>query len=309
MDATTLVNGQLSSHLDVWDRGLAYGDGLFETVALNHGQVQLWPLHRQRLMSGLLSLKLVKDATAAAYLVQLIMQDIQAAYALFEASQGVIKVIVTRGSGGRGYAAPSIVLPTRIVIFSGWPQGRGQLASDGVSAKVCQHRWSSNRALAGIKHLNRLDQVMARNEWTDPKVHEGIMLSQEGYVISGVMSNLFIQTNGGLITPRLDQCGIHGTMAQQVSAIAKQLGISVLVQDITLDELVTADGVFFTNSLNGIWPLVALLPDKAIAKSKLTLASSSAAAGANWVISPLINKLQKVLRLSLAEQSRVGDLC
>ena len=309
MDATTLVNGQPSTLIDVRDRGPAYGDGLFETIALINGQVQLWQFHRQRLSSGLLSLGLVSDAEAAASMVDFIVQDIQAAYALFDTPQGVIKVTVTRGVGGRGYAPPSAIKPTRIVALLPWPLGRKHLSSKGVTAQVCQHRWSSNRALAGIKHLNRLDQVMARKEWTDVNIHEGIMLNQQGYVMSGVMSNLFIQVNGALIMPKLDECGIHGTMAQQVCVIAKQSWINIIERAVTLDDLVTAEGVFFTNSLNGIWPLAELLPHVTKASDKLTVASSLAGEGVFWVISPLIHKLQRLLKLSLSEQSTVGELC
>ena len=305
MDATTLVNGQLSSTLDVRDRGLAYGDGVFETIALSHGQVQLWQAHRQRLSTGLMTLGLVADAASASHLVNAIVDDIQTAYALFGHSQGVIKVTVTRGNGGRGYAAPSSPRPTRIVSMLPWPQDRSELSNEGVCVQMCQHRWSTNAALAGVKHLNRLDQVLARNEWTDVNIHEGIMLNQEGDVISGVMSNLFIQVDGQLITPQLDQCGINGTMAQMVKAIAKQCGISLIERQVTLEALLNADAAFFTNSINGIWPIVSLLPCSPQGNTTIT----SAIPATRWPISELINRLKQALALRLAEQLPVGDLC
>jgi 4-amino-4-deoxychorismate lyase len=305
MDATTLVNGQLSSTIDVRDRGLAYGDGVFETMALAQGQVQLWQGHRQRLITGLMSLGLVTDKARAGTLVKAIVDDIKAAYALFGQPQGVIKVTVTRGSGGRGYAVPSSPCLTRIVSMLPWPKGRSQLSKDGVCVQMCRHRWSTNVALAGVKHLNRLDQVLARNEWTDANIHEGIMLNQEGHVISGVMSNIFIQMDGQLITPQLDQCGINGTMAQIVRLIAQQCGVDLIERQVSLDALLNAEAAFFTNSINGIWPIVALLPysPQASAAPKPTIPAT------RWPISPLILRLQQALELCLSEQLAVGDLC
>jgi 4-amino-4-deoxychorismate lyase len=300
MDATTLVNGQPSNTLDVSDRGLAYGDGVFETIALNQGQVQLWQGHRQRLITGLITLGIVIDEASAHTLVNSIVDDIQAAYALYGHPQGVIKVTVTRGSGGRGYAAENVSLPTRVISIFPWPSARDHLSCEGVQVQVCQHRWSHNTALAGVKHLNRLDQVMARSEWSDTNIHEGIMLNQDGLVISGVMSNLFIEIDGALITPKLDQCGINGTMAQLVRTIAKQCSINVVQQKVTLELLLNADAAFMTNSLNGIWPITALMPyTHGSPKCNTT----------RWPISALTNTLQEALAQRLSEQLAIGELC
>jgi 4-amino-4-deoxychorismate lyase len=299
MDITTLVNGQSSHVLDVRDRGLAYGDGVFETIALKQGQVQLWQAHRHRLSTGLMTLGIVADEAAALSLINTIVDDIKAAYLLFDRPDGVIKIIVTRGFGGRGYAAPIAPLPTRIVYMMPEPSGRSQLSSEGVRVRLCQHCWSNNAALAGIKHLNRLDQVMARSEWTDVNIHEGIMLNQDGLVISGVMSNLFIEMDGVLITPLLDQCGINGTMAELVCATAKQLGIKLVQHEVTFDALLNADSVFITNSLNGIWPIIELAPYPAQGNEIPTF----------WPISPLINRFQNLIAQHLSEQMTVADLC
>ena len=299
MEITTLVNGQSSHVLDVRDRGMAYGDGVFETIALKQGQVQLWQAHRHRLANGLMTLGIVADEAACLSLINAIVDDIKAAYLLFDCPDGVIKIVVTRGCGGRGYAAPIASLPTRIVYMMPEPLGRSQLSSEGISVRLCQHRWSNNAALAGVKHLNRLDQVMARNEWTDVNIHEGIMLNQDGLVISGVMSNLFIEMDGVLVTPQLDQCGIHGTMAELVCAISKQLGIKIVQREVTFDVLLNADAVFITNSLNGIWPIIELSAYPAQVNAIPTV----------WPISPLINKLQNHVAQHLSEQMTVADLC
>lgn len=293
MDSITLVNGRPSVMVDALDRGLAYGDGLFETISLVQGQVQLWQAHKQRLIAGLMSLGIVLDKACAEVLLNTIALELKAAYLLFDHPDGVIKITVTRGSGGRGYAAPASPTLLRIISVMPWPKGRELLSSEGVSVGLCQHRWSHNTALAGIKHLNRLDQVLARSEWVDESIHEGIMLNQDGGVVSGAMSNLFIEVDGMLITPKLDQCGIKGTMAQHISAIAQNCGINVLHQPVSLNELIKADAVLMTNSINGIWPVIALLADVCT----------------QWPISKLTIRLQKALAKDLSHQPQVSDIC
>jgi len=296
MAPVTLVNGNQDQRLEVQDRGLSYGDGVFETIALRQGQVQLWSAHGQRLIKGLQSLGMVTNTKAATQLVSHLIADIQAAYSLCAHADGVIKITVTRGLGERGYLAPQEPLCTRIVSLSPWPQGRAALSATGVNARVCRHAWSTNPALAGLKHLNRLDQVLARNEWHDESVHEGIMLDQNGGVISGVMSNLFVEIQGRLLVPKLDQCGIAGVMAAQVRQLAVDLGIEVQQQAVCIADLARADAVFLTNSLNGIWPLVCL---QRLDSSQLL----------RWPVSPITSKLQQALAKLLAQQPKVGDLC
>jgi 4-amino-4-deoxychorismate lyase len=297
MHAVTLVNGSHNPGLDPLDRGLAYGDGVFETIALQHGQVQLWQGHCQRLTKGLLRLGLAADAAAASALVTRLTSDIQAAYRLFEAADGVLKITITRGVGGRGYVAPLVSQCTRIVTLAPWPTGREGLAGAGVNSRLCCHPWSLNSVLAGLKHLNRLDQVMAGNEWQDPHIHEGFMLDPDANIISGVMSNVFIEQQGRLIVPLLDQCGIAGVMAQEVRVIAEQAGINVKAGRINVTALLNADAVFMTNSLNGIWPVVNLRPSTSNPKSH------------SWPISDLILGLQQSLATRLLQQPLVSELC
>ena len=248
-----LVNGQSHSQVSAQDRGLAYGDGLFETIAVSRDKVQFWPQHRQRLVAGLERLNF---SCNIAQLIDTVETDIKALLDGNDQSQSVLKVTVTRGSGGRGYLPPAEMQPTRIVQLSPWPAGREQLSESGVEVRLCQHPWGDNRALAGLKHLNRLDQVIARHEWHDDRFHEGIMLNQQGCVQSGVMSNVFIEQDGQFYTPTNDNAGINGIMAGQIQQLAKQLGLMVTSQPISLTMLEKADAVFLTNSLNGIWPVV-----------------------------------------------------
>jgi len=291
----TLVNGVEANNIAVQDRGLAYGDGVFETIALRQGQVQLWQGHCERLAKGLTALGIIHHSSSLKPFVNTLANDVQRACGLYNdehpGQDGVIKITVTRGIGGRGYLAPEETSPTSIVSVMPWPTGRETLPVSGVHAHLCQHPWSSNASLVGLKHLNRLDQVIARNEWQDTLIHEGLMLNSDGLVISGVMSNVFIERNGELITPLLNTSGIHGVMAQHIRNLAASINVTIHTQAITLLDVYNADGVFLTNSLNGIWPLVKL------------------DTGNTWPITELTQNLQAKLDVSLEQQVQVVDLC
>ena len=250
-----LLNGQLATSLSLGDRGLAYGDGVFETMALSGQQLQFWQAHWQRMQRGLQALGIEVNS---ADLLQQLSQDIQQALQHWPSAQGVLKIILTRGLGGRGYLSPEIPKINRIVQISPWPDGRESLAEQGVHLHLCHHAWGHNPALAGVKHLNRLDQVLARQEWSAADIHEGLMLNQAGYVQSGVMSNIFIEHQGCLYTPLNDGAGIDGIMADEIMAVAKNKGIEVHQQAISMDFLRHSEGLFLSNSLNRIWPVVAL---------------------------------------------------
>ncbi|MDQ7016435.1 MAG: aminodeoxychorismate lyase [Gammaproteobacteria bacterium] len=237
----TRVNGDLTESLSVLDRGLAYGDGLFETVAVRSGQPLLWSAHIERLLLGCSRLKIpspnVKQLRLEAE--QLCQQD-----------DGVLKIVVTRGVGRRGYA-PVDCQPTRIISFTQQHRIEKQTL-ERICVRLCQHRLSINPQLAGIKHLNRLEQVLARAEWDDDRIAEGIICSAAGEVIEGVSSNLFVVQNGVLLTPDLSQCGVAGVMRAQVIQAVKKMDVKCQISQITLDDLHQADEVLLCNSLTGI---------------------------------------------------------
>jgi len=171
------------------------------------------------------------------------------------ARQGVVKIIVTRGPGGRGYRSPDRVVPTRIVQYAPWPEHIQEARAEGVAVRVCSSRLGLNPDLAGIKTLNRLEQVMGRSEWSSPAISEGLMCDFEGHIIEGTMSNLFLLRGGVLVTPDLSRCGVAGVMRQVIMRTAQALGIRVSVEDVTLETLMHSDGLFLSNSLIGIWPI------------------------------------------------------
>ena len=263
------INGHPETTITCVDRGLQYGDGLFETIAvrpliLSTGsgyRIECWQAHWQRLAHGLKRLGFEVDE---AVLQQDLLDDISALLtqsthlSADKTASWVIKVIITRGAAGRGYQAPITPQINRIVQCLPWPLGREKLCQNGVSIRLCQHHWSSQPVLAGLKHLNRLDQVIARSEWRDD-YHEGLMLNQQGHVQSGVMSNVFVQLDNQLYTPSNDTAGIDGIMAQQIKHMASLMHIPCSQQHIIpLAMLHKAQGLFLTNSLNGICPVVAM---------------------------------------------------
>jgi 4-amino-4-deoxychorismate lyase len=115
-----------------------------------------------------------------------------------------------------------------------------------------------NPLLAGLKHLNRLEQVMACAEWDDPGIGEGLMLSTDGRLISATAANLFMVEAGRLVTPAIRDCGVAGIMRQVVLAAATDRGLPADVEDVHPDRLATADEVFVTNAVIGIRPVMEL---------------------------------------------------
>jgi 4-amino-4-deoxychorismate lyase len=242
-----LINGEPSAHISTSDRGLQYGDGLFETIAVVDSRPCLWERHYNRLNAG--GSRLGIDIPSS----QTLLHEIQQVIASNE--QGVIKIIITRGEGSRGYTPTTDSTATRIVQFSSWPDHSNNLASDGVRVRICNTKLGTNQTLAGIKHLNRLEQVMARAEWSDPEIKEGLMLNARGQVIEGTMSNIFMFKDNILHTPDLKECGVEGVMRSLVLDVAQELGVEVKIDHIPLSEALHADSLMLTNSLIGIWPV------------------------------------------------------
>jgi 4-amino-4-deoxychorismate lyase len=243
----SLVNGRETDRIFIADRGLAYGDGLFETVAVRGGCPCLWVQHQRRLQDGARRLGIPfppRDLLWA-----------EGARVIGSAESCVLKIILTRGEGGRGYRPCSDNPPTRILIRFPEPDYPSVWREEGVTATLCKTPLGENPCLAGLKHLNRLEQVLARAEWDDPRIAEGIMFDGRGRVIGGSMTNLFLLNADRLLTPRLDSCGIAGTVRGLVMRLAVALGIEVREADLTRQDLFEADGLFLTNALIGVWPV------------------------------------------------------
>ena len=245
-----LVNGEISDQVPITDRGLQYGDGVFETLTVIEGNPQLWDAHMQRLLAGCKRLHIPEPD------LELIRQEVQRLLTNNSSpSKQIIKIIITRGSGQRGYRPPDPVLPTRIIALLPFPDYPNNYWTAGVKITICKTRLACNRRLAGIKHLNRLEQVLAHTEWDDPEIIDGIMLNNDQYVIEGTTSNLFWVNQGQIYAPDLSECGVEGVMRNHVIKLAKELQLSTNIGHYFIEDLMAADEIFLTNSVHGIWPV------------------------------------------------------
>lgn len=243
-----LINGKEADHLSFLDRGLQYGDGLFETLAIWRSQALCVQRHLQRLARGCQVLGIPMPDT----------ETLRSEIATISAGvhRGVLKLIVTRGNAGRGYTPPDHVAPTRIVSLHPWPHYPLSFWRHGIAAHRCQVQLSRNRLLAGLKHLNRLEQVLARRDCHIHHCPEGLMLDTSGSVIAGTMSNLFLVRDGQLITPRLVHCGVAGVMREIImEVIRSERELPLRVRAIRLGSVEEAEEIFICNSLIGIWPV------------------------------------------------------
>lgn len=243
---TILINGDPGDSVSVLDRGFQYGDGLFETIAVAAGTPLLWDRHIQRLFLGAGRLKInTPPENQLRHEAEQVCQGV---------ARGVLKVVLTRGISSRGYAPVAESMPTRTVSLSPWPDYPPQHRTLGVNVQFCHTMLGRNGALAGLKHLNRLEQVLARGELANDCV-EGLMRDELGQVIEGTMTNVFMVARGNLFTPDLSYCGVEGVMRGLVLERAAALMIPFHVKTLAREDIYSADEVFLTNSLIGLWPV------------------------------------------------------
>lgn len=250
MRSRVLVDGTPADGVPADDRGLHYGDGLFETLAAPDGKPELLQLHLDRLERGAAALgfgKLARDA---------ITEDVSS----LSNAHGdcVVKIILTRGSGGRGYRPPVDVTPRRIVSVHDWPRHDPAIASKGARVVTCKTRIPDDPAFAGIKTLNRLHQVIAAREVRDAGADEGMMLDRTGHAVCGTMCNVFVVRNGELLTPDVSRCGVAGVIRDRLLEGAGLLGIDTQIVMLDAAGLASADEIFVTNSVVGLWPVGSL---------------------------------------------------
>lgn len=272
MSKRRLVNGTETGGIAIDDRGLQYGDGLFETMAASDGRIRNFDLHMARLEEGCRRLGLPMPSPG------LIGEE--CGRVLEGLGNCTVKLILTRGPGPRTYRPPAEPSVTRIV-SSAAPKPRGD-ALPPLVVRFCQTRLGQNPKLAGIKHLNRLEQVLACAEWDDPEVGEGLMLSMDGRLVCATAANVFLVAGGRLVTPEIRDCGVAGVMRQVVLNAAAALGIPASIEDVRPDALDSADEVFVTNAVAGIRPVGELMgvrkwPVGDITKRLVTATSGAAA--------------------------------
>ena len=256
-----LVNGVEGAGISADDRGLQYGDGLFETMAASNGKVKRFTLHMARLAEGCHRLGMPMPPA------DLIEAD--CARVLEGLGAAVVKLIVTRGPGPRGYPPPLEPSVTRIVNSTAQQVSEAE-ASRLLTVRVCETRLGRNPRLAGMKHLNRLEQVLAGAELREPAVDEGLMRSTDDRIVCATAANVFMVRKGRLLTPQISDCGVSGVMREVVLRTAARLGIDVEVGDYALADLERADEFFLTNSVRGIRPVGAVEGLKTFTPGALT---------------------------------------
>lgn len=246
-----LINGELDGLLDGGDRGLAYGDGVFRTLRVANGKCQNWLRQYFKLEADCYALNIACPTQ------QVLLDDIGLICA--KEKNCVIKIIITRGIGERGYAPQTEARPTRIVLSSPAPIYPEHYLSAGVATILCETRLATQPRLAGIKHLNRLENVLARAEWDDPGIAEGLLLDNNGNLIEGTRCNIFMLWDNVLYTPDLSRCGVAGLERERIMELAHELGIKLTVRALPLHNLIQAEEVLLCNSLIGVWQVTSFL--------------------------------------------------
>lgn len=241
-----LVNGERVDQVSAQDRGLAYGDGLFESIRLIADSAPLWSRHMERLIESCARLQLPPPDPA-----QLWREVCEVTRGM---PQSVVRITLTRGMGERGYAPPVSPQSTRVVAAFAPPPTAADVYEEGLRLRVCDIRLADQPLLAGMKHLNRLEQVLARAEWRDPAIGEAVMCDSHGKVISATMANIFVVVDGVLLTPALDRCGVAGVARAEVLASRPEAATG----ELTLETLLDASEVFLTSSVRGIVPVKSL---------------------------------------------------
>lgn len=264
-----LVNGSPNGLITPFDRGFAYGDGIFRTMKMLNGMPEAWPLHYQKLVADCGVIGIVAPSA------ELLMHDLNQLFSVNEIA--VAKIIITRGESVRGYAPPAVSLPLRVVVKSSLPSYLPENYTKGVALFLCETKLAHQPKLAGIKHLNRLESVLARAEWHNPSLADGIMLDIENNVIECTAANIFARFENQLMTPSLNQCGVAGVMRERIMQLAPSLGYTIVTQKLSLALLKQADEVFISNSLYGVWPV-------------------ASCDGHAWQVLELTNKINKALQ-------------
>jgi 4-amino-4-deoxychorismate lyase len=232
------------------DRGLAYGHGLFESILLHDSQLCLIERHLSRLSIGAAKLNIPLEPARILRYLDLFIDQLNSD----AVDQGVVKLIVTAGEGGRGYQSPDDIKAAVICSYTKLPEDLSNYRTQPLSLRYCQHRLSVNHVLAGIKHLNRLDQVIARSEWRCDNYQEGLMFTESNHLIEAISANVFVKNaEGQWVTPCLQRVGIAGVMRSlMIDEIFPACSIAVSVAPIMMSDLTNCQSLLLCNSVRGL---------------------------------------------------------
>lgn len=243
-----LINGQADPGISPLDRGLSYGDGVFRTLKARAGEPIWWADHYATLARDCAALALACPEQ------KMLLNEVQT---VAQGADRVIKITLTRGEGARGYRPLDLVSPTRIVAAAPLPD-YAQQAAHGIRVRWCRLRLARQAELAGIKHLNRLQNVLARMEWNDPTIAEGLLCDDTCAVIGGTMTSLFVVRGNELLTPDLSLSGVNGVIRSRVLRVARLHRVKWRICRLETADILAADEVFLGNSIAGLWRIVRL---------------------------------------------------
>ncbi|MBB1314281.1 MULTISPECIES: aminodeoxychorismate lyase [Aliivibrio] len=244
------VNGVVTDSLPLTDRSIQYGDGSFTTMKVERGRVRLWDLHLARLKEASKRLDIkIEDW---------LLLETQIESCAHELQDGGIKILISRGSGGRGYS-PEGCHDTQIIVstfsyptyYQNWKEG-------GISLMLCETQLGLSPLLAGMKHTNRLEQVLIKKEIAKTMYLDGVVLDLNNKVIETSIGNIFWVKGDNIYTPNLSNSGVEGVMKAHIYALANLHGLTLFETSIYVDELCMADEVFISNSLFEIVPINAI---------------------------------------------------
>jgi len=243
MNQVVLINGKEQSKITIFNRNMQFGDGLFETCVSQNNKILFWPKHFERLNVGCKKLN-IKKINESDW-----MDDLNKAFTLSDHSNCIVKLILSRGDSLRGYGYPEDISPVRIVIIS---ERKKIEVNNSFSLSFAHSGYCSNPKLAGIKHCNRLEQILAR---TNLSSNEGIMLDEKENIISVTQGNIYFIFGNKLLTPKLDRCGVVGSRRSLILDLAMSLKMEALESNISINQSQKADEVFISNSVIGIQPV------------------------------------------------------
>lgn len=248
-----LDNNRYLGELPDWDRGHQFGDGLFETMVVKNERIQNLELHAHRMQKGVqvLGIHLPEPPES------LLAHQVDRLLSESEQTDGLVKVIVTRGNSSRGYKIPDDIKANVYGFLSPLPSYPQSLYEQGVDVRTCQTLCSLQPQLAGVKHLNRLENVLAAQELStiDKQFHEGLMFNANHQLIEGTMSNVFLESHGRLTTPSLDESGVAGTMREKIIKLCARHEIPLDISEISQSDLEKTQSLFMCNAVMGIWPV------------------------------------------------------
>jgi 4-amino-4-deoxychorismate lyase len=237
-----LTNG-IFQKISPFDRAFQFGDGIFRTFVVDNKKVLHWKYHYQKIVEDCFALKITPPKEKD------LLTDIDTLFKSKEKSVG--KFIISRGNSERGYKFNEGITHNRFLIKTNMPNIPKEYFEHGVNLFVCKQKLYPS-ILSGIKHLNRLENIMARQEWKGDDYADGILLDQNGYVIECISSNIFMRIGKTIFTPKINQVGVKGVTRGLIIKISKKLGFKINETSFKLNKLLDGEEVFITNSLFGV---------------------------------------------------------